>query len=113
MTNPFKPDIALIDHELLATVYGGGAASVACHAANAFFGPTKIVAREGGRLAATLGGRGEVVAAARVVDRPKQIARIAGTGAAVAGVTAGAVALAPGHGADDQMPSIEQLTGLE
>ena len=59
------------------------------------------------------GGRGELVAAARVVDRPKQIARIAGTGAAVAGVTAGAVALAPGHGADDQMPSIEQLTGLE
>ena len=85
-----------------------------------FFTPMKFIAKAGGdtsRIVLQSGPRGikasSVVTGVQVVDRPKQIARIAGTGAAVAGVTAGAVALAPGHGANDQMPSIEQLTGLE
>ena len=105
----------MMNDQILASACGGSAASVAWNAAKGFFRPTKLVVGVDGPLTATVGSAAyrEMLPAARVVQRPKQIARVVGTTAAGSGVVAGSVALGSGQGAEGQTPSIEQLTGLE
>jgi hypothetical protein len=97
--------------ETLASIHGGG-----------FFTPVKFIAKEGGdilKMTIKSGPEGRtvssVVRGVEVIDRPKQIARIAGTtlvggGAVGTGLYLG---LKPGQSGEAQAPSIEQLTGLE
>ena len=101
----------MMNDQVLASIRGGSAASTAWNAAKGFFRPTKFVVSADGPLQITKFG--EVLTGARVVDRPKQIVRIAGTTGVAAGVVGGPIYAAKrGQGGEAQTRSIEQLTGL-